>query len=317
MSPSIPPPLPGACPGLATLLVLSFCASPQQQSAGPLPQLPAGQASVRPPVLLASGYTSATVHRFDPETGAPAGDFGSVPGAQSIHRGPDGLLYVCSETTDRILRFTEDGGFVDAFVADDPGTPQNETGGLKGPTAAVFGPTGHLYVASFGNDRVLEYDGLTGAFLRRFVDGVGGLDGPDAGMTFGSDGALWVPSFNSNQVLRYDGSTGAYLGVFADAGSGLSRPRVVLFRGGLVWVSSWGSDQVLRYDQQGNLVDVFATTVRPTGMAFGPHDRDLYVTSDANDYVKRFDGTTGALVAKPVGNNGPLLDGGVYLYFLR
>jgi sugar lactone lactonase YvrE len=303
-------------PLLGALLLLASTHLGQSWQA--LPPRPELEASVRPPTLLVSGYTSGTVHRFDPDTGTPQGDLGSVPGAQSIRTGPDGLLYVCSETNDRVLRFDADGRFVDVFVADDPLTPVNETGGLNGPTAAAFGPDGNLYVASFANDRVLQYDGATGAFRKRFVDsGVSPLNGPDAGMVFGSDGRLYVPSFNNDRVLLYDGLSGDYLGVFADGGTGLSRPRDLKFRGGLLYVSSWGSDEILRYDPVGNLVDVFAVTAEPTGLAFGPHDGDLYVTSDTKSYVKRLDGLTGQQVSKPVGNNSGLLKAGTYLHFLR
>ncbi|MBL8766453.1 MAG: hypothetical protein JNL94_03755 [Planctomycetes bacterium] len=168
------------------------------------------------PCLMASGYNSESIHLFDPVTGAKLGFLdaaGLVPGAQSMRYGPDGNLYVCAEKVDRVLRFDgATGTLLGTFVGDDPNTPQDEDGGLDGPTAAVFGPDGHLYVASFDTDRVLRYDGTTGAFLGAFVaddpatpaNEAGGLDGPDAGMTFGPDGRLYVPSFQSNQILRFD-----------------------------------------------------------------------------------------------------------------
>lgn len=314
--------LPGSEPAARLLLAASligpvFALAVQSavpgQAQAPRPEL---DPSVRPPVLLASGYTSASVHRFDPITGAPLGDLGFVPGAQSIRRGPDGNLYVCAEERDEVQRFDANGAFVDLFVFDDPSTVPDETGGLDGPTAACFSPTGELLVASFANDLILRYDGASGAYLGVFAQGAP-LNGPDAGMKFGPDGNLWVPSFESSRVLRYDPS-GASLGVFAGPASGLSRPRDILFRGGAVFVSSWGSDQILRFDRAtGALLGVFASTVGPTGMAFGPHDGDLYVTSDQQSYVKVLDGETGALVSKPVGNNSGVLLGGTYLFFLQ
>ena len=165
------------------------------------------------PELLVSGYTSQSVHRFDPATGASLGSLGSVPGAQSVRYGPDGHLYVCAEEQDRVLRF--DGATLaplGPFVWDDPATPGDESGGLDTPTAAVFGPDGALYVADFDGDRVLRYDGQSGAFLGVFVSAASGqLDGPDAGMVFGPDGDLYVPSYWNNRVLRYDGTSGAFV----------------------------------------------------------------------------------------------------------
>src|SRR5687768_12686483 len=45
------------------------------------------------------------------------------------------------------------------------------SGELSVPRGAAFGPDGHLYVASAGNDRVLRYHGRTGRFLGVFVQG--------------------------------------------------------------------------------------------------------------------------------------------------
>src|SRR6185436_18207988 len=144
--------------------------------------------------------------------------------------------------------------FVDDFVVDDPTTPQDDTGGLDGPTALAFGHDGRLYVSSFNTDSILRYDGATGAFFDVFVaTGSGGLNGPDAGTTFGPDGHLYVPSFFNNRVLKFDGKSGALLGTFAgSAGGQLSRPRVIRFRGdGVAYVTSWGNGRVLRYQSTG------------------------------------------------------------------
>jgi hypothetical protein len=102
---------------------------------------------------------------------------GPIPGAQSIQYGPDGNLYVAAEKIDRVLRFDGQTGVpLGALVADDPATPIDETGGLDAPTAALFGPDGDLYVASFDGDSVLRYDGVTGSFVGVFVtQGSGGL----------------------------------------------------------------------------------------------------------------------------------------------
>ena len=76
------------------------------------------------------------------------------------------MLYVCSELVDRVQRFEPlSGDFIDVFIGDDPVTPVDETGGLNFPTGIVFGPDGNAYVASFNGDRVLRYDGVTGAFI--------------------------------------------------------------------------------------------------------------------------------------------------------
>src|SRR5690349_15245051 len=135
--------------------------------------------------FLVSGYTSAALHRYD-LGGASLGSVAAAPGAQSLRYGPDGFLYACAEEQDRVLKLDgSTGAFVANFIWDDPATPQDESGGLDAPTAAVFGPDGALYVASFSQDRVLRFDGTTGSYLGDFVAaGASALNGPDAGMCF-------------------------------------------------------------------------------------------------------------------------------------
>jgi outer membrane protein assembly factor BamB len=273
--------------------------------------------------FLVSGYASAAVHAYSATDGTPLGTLGTgtaVNGAQSLTHGPDGKLYVAAEELDSILRFDgASGAFLDAFVADDPGTPQDESGGIQKPTSAIFGPDGHLYVGSFDGDDVRRFDGASGAFLDVFVAaGSGGLNGPDCGMTFGPDGHLYVPSFNSNRVLRYDGASGAFLDVFVTPAEGnLSRPRMLRFRSdGTLFVSSWGNGRILRYDLAGVFKGVFASGIpTPTGFAFDPDSGDMLVTSDNASTVRVLDDLTGAQLPILVAAGGGGLVGGTFLEF--
>jgi len=269
--------------------------------------------------FLVSSYTSAALLRFDAASGAPLGSVAAAPGAQSLRYGPDGFLYACAEEQDRVLKLDgTTGAFVANFVWDDPATPQDESGGLDAPTAAVFAPDGALLVASFSQDRVLRYDGQTGAFLGELIaPGTGNLNGPDAGMCFGPDGRLYVPSFNNNRVLRFE-ADGAFVDVFANALDGLSRPRMLRFRGdGLLYVTSWGNNRIVRLGLDGAVVDTLVTGVaRPTGLLLDPDSGDLLVTSDQESDVKRFDGKTGASKGVLVAAGAGGLDGGTFLEWL-
>lgn len=263
-------------------------------------------------VLLVCGFGSDSVGRYDLDTGEHLGDLGpaeDLDGALGITVGPDGQIYVGSEESNMVLRFDgTTGAFVDRFVWDDPATPDDdETGGLMGPGAVVFGPDGDLYVSSFDSDAVLRYDGTTGAFKAIFVEaGAGGLDGPDAGMVFGPDGDLYVPGYYSNTVSRFDGTTGAPLGDFTPVDL-LDNPRTLVFQGEHLYVANEGSDEVLRYAaSDGAFIDVFVAAGAggldaPAGMVFGP-DGSLYVASVNNNAVLRYDGGSGeptALIVEP------------------
>jgi hypothetical protein len=263
--------------------------------------------------LLVSGFTSNEVHRYDYVTGDYLGPLDTIVNPQGIVHGPGGEIFVAAEGSDRVLRYDPDTlALIDEFVADDPATPEDETGGLNGPTGLAFGEDGNLYVASFDNDRILRYDGQTGAFLDVFVDpGSGGLDGPDAGIVFGPDGALYVPSYWNDSVKRYDAGTGAYLDDYVPALlGGLRNPRTLAFRSdGTLFVSSEGSNQILRYAWGGAFLDEFAGHRDPTGFFLSPYDGDVYATSVDRDYVRRYDGDTGVRLSTPVGSgSGGLVD---------
>lgn len=279
-------------------------------------------------VLLVSGFLSDQVYRYDAATGAFLGTLGpggDLDGPQSITVGPDGLLYICSEQVRKVLRYDRQTfAYIDEFIFDDPGTALiDETGGLLGPTAAVFGPDGNLYVASFETDAVLRYNGLTGAFIDVFVPtGSGGLNGPDAGMAFGPDGHLYVPSYFGHRVLRFDGASGAFIDVFVAIGSGASalrNPRTLQFRYGCndLLVNNEVGGRVLRYNAATGifLSQLVTGLTAPTGFAIGP-DENIYVATISDDAVRKFDGQTGASlgVFVPAGSGG--LDGAVFMRFL-
>ena len=295
------------------LLALASCSTLAAQKTRPAPTPPALSGRI-----LVSGFESDAIHAYRASDGEPHGRASGVPGAQSIVLGPDGLLYACAEEIDEVLRIDPDSlDVVDAFVADDPLTPADENGPLDGPTAAVFGPGGDLYVASFETDAILRFDGRTGAYEGVFVSpGLGGLDGPDAGTKFGPDGRLYVPSFWNDRVLRYD-ANGEFVDEFVSFREGnLRRPRDLVFHAGHWYVASTSNGRVLRFDADGNFVGIFATVPQPYCLAFHPVDDDLYVVSLADNGVYRHDGRTGARLSALVTQGRAGLVGATYLFFL-
>ncbi len=132
------------------------------------------------------------------------------------------------------------------------------------PTAVLLSSTwlasAHdLLVSSAYSDQIKRYHADTGAFVSNFNVG-GSLDAP-VGLAFGPDDNLYVAAWGNGSVKRYNGTNGAYMGEFVPVGSGgLSRPEAVVF---------------------------------------GP-DGHLYVgtsqTAASADYVRRYDGHTGAFL---------------------
>ncbi len=173
---------------------------------------------------------------------------------------------------------------------------------LHGPQAIKKGPDGKIYVADEQNNRVLRYDGTTYDYLDTFVaSGSGGLNGA-TGLGFDASGNLLVSSFNNDSVFRYQAGTGTYLSTIVPNGNhGLNGPDTGTTIGpdGKLYIPSFYSNQVLRYDASGNFIDSFVAA-NDHGLT-GPrvliwHGDYMYVSSETNSNVLRFNKNTGAYV---------------------
>lgn len=223
--------------------------------------------------------------------------------AQAGAQDDDALLYVSDVKNKQVVRFDDEGNFIDVFVA--PGS-----GGLEHPIDMVRGPDGNgdgygdLLVASRGEEddlgAILRYDGVTGAFLDVFAaDPV--LDWPHD-MHYGPDGNLFVAGVRSDNVVSFDGATGALVGEFVPAGSGgLDAPHGMAFGPDLdaddvpdLYVGSRDTDEVLAYSgATGGALGVFVTAgdgglSKPHDLLFDGEGR-LLVTSHMTDEVLRYD----------------------------
>lgn len=238
--------------------------------------------------LLVSAYNDDHVHIYDRETGETVGSLAGVLGGQTTVL-VDGVIVVAAELDNRVLRFdATTGAALPDLIADDPTTEEDETGGLDAPTAAVPGPDGRWYVASWNTGAILRYE-ADGTFVDTFLAaGTDGLDGPDNGVIFGPDGSLYVPGYYSNTVHRFD-ADGTPLSPILTASDGIDRPRTIRFdSAGAAWVSAYGSGQVWRVDTDGTkalVVDVR----QPTGFDLDEDRGEILLGLDSFNTVKAFD----------------------------
>ncbi|MDQ2986396.1 MAG: hypothetical protein M3R13_06705, partial [Armatimonadota bacterium] len=157
--------------------------------------------------LLVCDLLGDQVLRYDGDTGAFLGVFASGPfdGPEGITVGPDGNVYIASEYSSNVTKWSPSGTYLGEFVA--PGS-----GGLTGEQDLEFGPDGNLYVMSHITlvaDSVWKFDGTTGAFLG--MHGLGGGPAHTHGMAWRpSDGDLYQVNLTggTGEVRRYDGPTG-------------------------------------------------------------------------------------------------------------
>ncbi|MEK6675391.1 MAG: hypothetical protein AABZ47_07015 [Planctomycetota bacterium] len=151
--------------------------------------------------LLVVSRESDTVKEYNLNTGAFLRNF-IVSGAEGLHAPqnilfkPDGNILLTSTQTDGfldsfngILEFDgDDGSFVDYFVDGGyQGVGCSDPKCLFGPNGMAYGPNGNLYVASGANHLVLEYNGMTGAYINYFDSSQ--LDSP-SGLTIRRTGSL-------------------------------------------------------------------------------------------------------------------------------
>jgi streptogramin lyase len=209
--------------------------------------------------------------------------------------GTAGLLVTNGNNS--VLQFdSTTGAFINAFV------PAG-SGGLDDPRGLALGPTGDLFVSSFGTNSVLRYNGITGAFVSVFVSsGSGGLSGP-FDLSFGPNGNLFVNSSSSSEVLQYNGTTGAFINVF-DTGAvpALNTPRGMAFGNGNLFVSGEG-DRIWRFNAATGAFQSSTFGDNPRGLAIGP-DGNLYAAFRVSNLVEKYNGVTGAPIGEFVMNPG-------------
>jgi hypothetical protein len=159
-----------------------------------------------------------------------------------------------------------------------------------------WGPDGNLYVSSSFNNRVLRYNGSSGAFIDVFVST--GLSNAQGLAFHPNDGNLYVASFNGDSVLKYNGTTGALIGTFVSAGSGgLNAPTDIEFGpdGHLYVQSSQSVACVLRYD---GITGTFSSSFTGSG---GGQGYLLFVNSPVSDRPSvRKNGTGLVVLPTPV-----------------
>ncbi len=237
--------------------------------------------------------------------------------------GPNGNLFVAadSQSADPDARYVIE---IDGVTGQRLGEfVPTGSGGLFWPYDLTFGPDGNLFVLHhdlprpyWGQFGILEFDGLTGAFVRTVVE-LGSVE-KSSKLIFGPNGNLYV-STESAGVVEFDPTTGARLGVFEGSMNSFFWPGIVFSpHTGNLLVHWYGPEagEVLEFDPQTRaLLGIFVvqgacgmdTPGSANGIEFGP-DGNLYISSAGmptgsphlppgerafEQKVLRFDGWTG------------------------
>jgi len=156
----------------------------------------------------------------------------------SVFVDSSGRLWVANYVNNRVLRFDNaatiaSGANADGvlgqtdFTSNNGDTTQN---GMYGPLGLYVDSSGRLWVADYGNSRVLRFDNAAAKSNGANADGV--LGQPDfnslttattqngmrnpVGVFVDSSGRLWVVDFDNTRVLRFDNAAAKADGANAD-----------------------------------------------------------------------------------------------------
>ena len=234
--------------------------------------------------LLVTNINGANVTQYDPVTGAFKGVFAVTTPATGGNSFPRGLaigantnVFVGDFGNQSIQQFNgTTGASLGAFVPTGSGGISQPHGIAfrGGDCASSLAAQGNLFESCFSSNRILQFDGATGASLGDFVpSGLGGLTNP-TGLAFAPTtagvhaGNLFVASSGDSRILEFNGTTGAFVSAFA-AGGLLNAPGGLKFAAdGTLFVANFGGNNILRFGTSasngGN-----GTLLTPTGISGG------------------------------------------------
>ena len=267
-----------------------------------------------------SGSDETMVEADAPPVAAPAAVLetlatgANISGANGIHFGPDGLLYVTSvigsdltvlhpETGEKVRRYTaEDGVFGPDDVAFAPDGSYYWTSILTGEVAGftpdgekvvaarippganpiTFSDDGRLFVSQcFLGTNLYELDPKGEAPPRVIADDLGpgcGLNGMD----WGPDGRLYGPRWFVGEVVSYDVDTGER----QTEATGFTVPAAIKFDSqGRLHVLDTGTGEVVRMTEDGREV-IGTLTPGLDNFAFDDNDT-VFVSSYTDGFIKR------------------------------
>lgn len=244
--------------------------------------------------LLATSSFAAAIHTFA-GTGRPgfSGDGGPATRAEinnpfGVVRGPDGDIYFCEYTGQRIRKVTADGNI--HTIAGNGKTGYTGDGGpalkaaLNKPHEIRFDQHGDLYLTDMANHVIRKVDMKTGIISTVAGTGERGHSGDDGPATqarlnkphslqFGPDGRLYICDIG-NHVIRRVNLRNGVITRFAGTGkpgptpdrspingTPLKGPRTIDFDSqGDLWLATREGNQVFRFDLKEKVIHHIAGT---------------------------------------------------------
>jgi streptogramin lyase len=245
-------------------------------------------------VACASDWTISTFAGTG--TAGFSGDGGPATAAQidnpfGIVRGPDGALWICEYTGQRIRKVNNDGtiqtmaGTGKVGYSGDGGPALQATFNL--PHEIRFDKEGNYYLTDMKNHAIRRVDAKTGIITTFAGNGTGGYSG-DGGpankaqlksphsLQFGADGSLYICDIGNHVIRKVDMKTGT-ISTFAGTGRAGDTPDGAPISGtpikgprsldvdkeGNLWLATREGNQVFKLDLKANKIFHIAGTGKP------------------------------------------------------
>ena len=199
------------------------------------------------------------------------------------------------------------GGGVNEFDATTGGFIKTYNPGGGWMWAGIYRPNGNVYISDTANDRVVEYDGITGAFIRVLT--ALPPNSMPSDLRYGPSGALFVCCYGSGQVFELHPNTGAILGAWSMPFPGDQPNDIAFLPSGDILVTVMGMNCVHRFDSTPAHVflgSFFGTGwQRPHGIDLSPVNGHIFVADGVTTQVHEFDPVTFAEITPAFLAPGP------------
>lgn len=238
--------------------------------------------------LLVADRMNLRVKRFNPDTKALIGTFGTTGGPADVTSdpasgSPNNLLTV-DLASNLVRRFTSTGS--------PTGTPT--TFAAPGPDGIAVNSAGTIFVSNTTNDRIDRFD-ASGTPLASWGgpgSGAGQFDDPSR-LTFDGLGNLLVADKGNNRIQKLNGTTGAHMLTIGGAGQ-LDQPEGVAvdITPGTILVADTGNNRIRRYQSDGTPIDTYGEAGSGNGQFSSPSDLivflngKVYVADELNNRIQ-------------------------------
>jgi DNA-binding beta-propeller fold protein YncE len=160
--------------------------------------------------------------------------------------------------------------------------------------AGIYRPNGNVYITDSANDRVVEYDGVTGAFIR--VLATLPPNAMPSDLRYGPSGSLFVCCYGNGMVFELHPNTGAVLTAWNMPFPGDQPNDIAFLPSGDILVTVMGTNCVYRFDSTPAhiwLGSIFGTNwARPHGIDISPVNGHIFVADGVTTQVHEFDPVT-------------------------